>query len=80
VAVVAGLSGHLRPDLVSAIWAVSLEGREGPLRGVMFLDAAGATAFSVFLPEGAQPTAGEAAQFAATRALIDAGPRVCPAG
>jgi hypothetical protein len=46
----------------------------------MFLDAAGATAFSVFLPEGAQPTAGEAAQFAATRALIDAGPRVCPAG
>jgi putative heme iron utilization protein len=74
----AGLGGHLRPDLVSAIYAITLEGREGPMRGVMFLGADGGSAFSVFLPEGQQPLPAEVAQFEKTRALIAALPRACP--
>ncbi len=74
-----GLAGHLRPDLLAGIYAISLAGREGPMRGVMFLDQAGATAFSVFLPEGEQPTTAEIAQFDSTRALIASLPPLCPA-
>lgn len=74
----AGLGGHLRPDLVAAIYAVSLQGREGPMRGVMFLDATGDDAFSVFLPESREPTPAEIAQFEKTRALVAGLPRACP--
>lgn len=74
----AGLGGHLRPDLISAVYAVSLQGREGPLRGVMFLDPKGDGAFSVFLPESREPTAAEIAQFEKTRALVAGMPRLCP--
>lgn len=74
----AGLGGHLRPDRIAAIYAVSLQGREGPMRGVMFLDPAGDDAFSVFLPESRQPTAAELAQFEKTRALIESRARACP--
>jgi hypothetical protein len=74
----AGLGGHLRPDLVSAIYAVSLEGREGPMRGISFLDPNGDSAFSVFLPESLKPTPAEIAQFEKTRAVLAALPRACP--
>jgi putative heme iron utilization protein len=74
----AGLGGHLRPDLIAAIYAVSLEGREGPMRGLSFLDAEGNGAFAVFLPESRKPTAAEVAQFEKTRALLQGLPRACP--
>lgn len=73
----AGLGGHLRPDLVSAIYAISLQGREGPMRGIAFLDARGEDAFHVFLPESRDPTAAEVADFEKTRALIASLPRAC---
>ena len=73
----AGLGGHLRPDLVGAIYAVDLAGAQGPLRGVTFLDAAGEGIFGVYLPEGAEPKPALAAQFEKTRALIAGLPRVC---
>lgn len=75
----AGLGGHLRPDLIAAIYAVSLQAREGQLRGVTFLDANGDNAFNVFLPESNEPTAAEVAQFEKTRALIAGMPRACAA-
>lgn len=74
----AGLGGHLRPDLIAAIYVVSLQTREGPLRGVSFVDAKGDNAFNVFLLENQKPTAAEVAQFARTRALVAGLPRVCP--
>lgn len=73
----AGLGGHLRPDLIAAIYAVSLEGREGPMRGVSFLDAEGNGAFAVFLPESRKPSAAEVAQFDKTRTLMQGLPRAC---
>jgi len=73
----AGLGGHLRPDLVGAIYAVDLVGAEAPLRGVTFLDAAGEGIFGVYLPEGAEPKPALVAQFERTRAVIAALPRVC---
>ena len=73
----AGLGGHLRPDLVGAIYAVDLVGAEAPLRGVTFLDAAGEGIFGVYLPEGAGPKPALVAQFERTRAVIAALPRVC---
>ena len=73
----AGLGGHLRPDLVGAIYAVDLVGAQGPLRGLTFLDAAGDGIFGVYLPEGADPKPALVAQFEKTRALIAALPRVC---
>lgn len=73
----AGLGGHLRPDLIGAIYAVSLQGREGPIRGVTFVDANGENAFNVFLPESQEPTAAEIAQFEKTRALMAGLPRAC---
>lgn len=75
----AGLGGHLRPDLIAAIYVVSVPTREGPLRGVSFIDAKGDNAFNVFLLENQQPTAAEVAQFEKTRALVARLPRVCPA-
>ena len=73
----AGLGGHLRPDLVGAIYAVDLVGAPGPLRGLTFLDAAGEGIFGVYVPEGADPKPALVAQFEKTRAVIAALPRVC---
>ena len=75
----AGMSGHLRPDLVSAIYAVAIPGKDGAkTRGVMFMDGEGKSAFSAFLPsEGAPPTAAQIAQFDATWAAMKAMPAVC---
>jgi len=73
----AGLGGHLRPDLLGAIYAVELAGAPGTLRGVTFLDAAGESLFGVYVPEGADKKPDLVAQFEKTRALIAGLPRVC---
>lgn len=73
----AGLSGHLRPDLLGAIYAVEVAGAQGPLRGISFVDAAGDSAFGVFVPEGSDATSPVIARFEKTRAVIAALPRVC---
>ena len=74
----APLGGHLRPDLYSAIYAVRLEGRDGPVRGVVFLDEAGEGVFGVYLGEG-EAAAARAGQFEQTWALMQSLPRACPA-
>ncbi|MEO8445129.1 MAG: ChuX/HutX family heme-like substrate-binding protein [Gammaproteobacteria bacterium] len=73
----AGLSGHLRPDLVGAIYAVDLPGGQGPLRGVSFVDGSGDSIFGVFVPEGSEATSPVVGQFEKTRSLIAGLPRVC---
>lgn len=73
----AGLGGHLRPDLIGAIYAVDLIGAQGPVRGVTFLDAAGDGIFGVYLPEAAQPSPAADARFDKTKALISSLPRAC---
>lgn len=72
-----GLGGHLRPDLFGAIYAVDIVGAQGPVRGVTFLDAAGDGIFGVYLPEGAEPSAAQLAQFEKTRAVIRSQGRAC---
>jgi putative heme iron utilization protein len=74
------LNGHLRPDLVGAIYAVKLEGGEGPLRGVLFFDQAGQSTFGMFTGEGGNQPPGVAAQFDKTWTLLQSLPRACPAG
>jgi len=74
----AGLGGHLRPDLVGAIYAVELQSAQGPMRGINFVDVAGESLFGVYLPEGAGDKPELVAGFARTRDLIAGLPRVCP--
>jgi putative heme iron utilization protein len=73
------LNGHLRPDQVGAIYAVKLEGGEGPLRAVLFLDPAGESAFGVFTGEGGNQPPAVAAQFEKTWALLKTLTPACPA-
>ncbi len=74
-----GLTGHLRPDLYSSIYAVSRPGKESTLRGLTFFDQAGDSVFSVFVPgEGETPSAAVVRQFEATWALMRALPAICP--
>ncbi|MEZ5562177.1 MAG: ChuX/HutX family heme-like substrate-binding protein [Gammaproteobacteria bacterium] len=73
----AGLGGHLRPDLLGAIYAVNLNGPEGPMRGVTFLDQQGEGVFGVYLPESREPSPALVAQFDRTQALMAAMPRLC---
>lgn len=73
----AGLGGHLRPDLLGAIYAVNLKGPEGPMRGVTFMDQKGEGVFGVYLPESREPSPALVAQFDRTQALMAAMPRVC---
>jgi putative heme iron utilization protein len=75
-----GVTGHLRPDLVAAIYAAELPGREGPERGLLFFDRDGQLAFEVYVPATEQdPKAGVLAQFLATRAALQALPAPhCP--
>jgi putative heme iron utilization protein len=72
------LNGHLRPDLVSAIYALRLEGAEGPLRGILFMDAAGSSVFGVFTGEGPDQPPAVIAQFEQTWKLLESLPRACP--
>lgn len=73
-----GLGGHLRPDLIGAIYAVNLTGREGPMRGLTFVDQKGEGVFGVYLPEGRDPPPALVAQFQRTWDLMAAMPRLCP--
>jgi putative heme utilization carrier protein HutX len=74
------VSGHLRPDLISSIYALQLPAREGFTRGVMFYDGKGENVFGVFVGgEGKEPSAAQLAQFKATWDLIAGMPRVCAA-
>ena len=76
------LGGHLRPDLISAIYAIDIAGGEGPVRGVAFLAANGASSFSVFVPpaEGEDKAPSPAnAHFDKTRALMASMPALCAA-
>ena len=74
-----GMSGHLRPDLVSAIYAVSLPGKDETLRGVLFYDQAGEIAFGVYVPgEGDTPPDSLISSFEATQASIQNLPSICP--
>ena len=73
-----GLSGHLRPDLVAAIYAIELPGRNGPEYGIAFADAAGSVAFAVYVPAGDEFTPEGLKAWQATRALIAARPPLCP--
>jgi putative heme iron utilization protein len=75
-----GVSGHLRPDLISAIFAIDYAGHEGRMRGVVFLDAGGESILSVFVPnphDKDSPPSPANAQFEQTRALLESLPRIC---
>jgi putative heme utilization carrier protein HutX len=75
-----GLSGHLRPDQVSAIYAVNLPGRERDERGVLFFDAVGEVLFAVYVPaEHATPGDDVIKAFEATRLLMQEMRPSCPA-
>jgi putative heme utilization carrier protein HutX len=74
-----GLGGHLRPDLYSAIYVLSIPGKGGGLRGVSFLSAEGEAVFGVYVPgEGQEASESVVRQFEATRALIRSLPALCP--
>lgn len=75
------LRGHLRPDLYTSIYAVSLPGKDGAMvRGVLFYDASGASVFGAFISgEGPAPTRTDLKNFGALMALIRSRPPVCPA-
>jgi putative heme iron utilization protein len=73
-----GLAGHLRPDLLSAIYALALPTKEGMARGLMFFGEQGESVFGVFVPgEGGKPTARQLADFDATWALLKSLPAIC---
>ena len=77
-----GLSGHLRPDLVTAIYAVDLPTRAAnlPLRGILFFDGAGDTVFGVYAAgegEGQPAPPALVAQYEKTRALVKSMPKLC---
>ncbi len=74
-----GLAGHLRPDLVSAIYAVRLPGRSGDDHGVIFYDSVGEPAFGVYVPsEYARPDAVGMQRFEDTRLRMQSMPSACP--
>jgi len=73
-----GLSGHLRPDLVSAIYAVKLPGRGGDEHGVIFYDSAGDAAFGVYVPsEYVQSGTEGTRHFGDVRSRMQSMPAVC---
>lgn len=73
-----GVSGHLRPDLLSAIYVVQLPSREATVRGVLFYDENGEAAFAVYAAgEEGEPPASLIKQYEATAAEIRKLPVVC---
>jgi putative heme iron utilization protein len=74
----APFTGHLRPDLLSAIHLVAIPGREGLVRGAFFYDADGSHVFGAFIGgEGTEPSAQQVAAFEKTWALVKSLPRRC---
>jgi putative heme iron utilization protein len=75
----AGMSGQLRPDLLSAIYVVAIPGKESVLRGVLFYDKEGSGVFAVFVPgEGGKPSDTLIRQFEDTFAEVRTLPEKCP--
>ncbi|MCU0760476.1 MAG: hypothetical protein MUF07_14945 [Steroidobacteraceae bacterium] len=72
------LSGHLRPDLVTAIQSVEMPGEEGFVRGVFFYDESGESLLGVFVPPAEKPPAAQVAAFEKTRSLLRSLPARCP--
>lgn len=76
----AGLGGHLRPDLITAIYGFALPTKDGATRGVMFFGDNADSVYGVFVAsEGRQPTADEMAKFQATWDLLKSLPPLCAA-
>ncbi|MCC7198452.1 MAG: hypothetical protein IT483_02960 [Gammaproteobacteria bacterium] len=68
-----GVAGHLRPDLVITIAAVSRHVRGKEQHGIAFFDAAGAEVFGVYVPgEGEDVDQKVKAQYLATRERLRA--------
>jgi putative heme iron utilization protein len=74
----AALSGHLRPDLFTAIHAIQAPGAEGFMRGVFFYDDSGESVLGVFVPPAEAPPAAQVAAFDKTLALLKTLPPRCP--
>ena len=73
-----GITGHLRPDLYSAIYATSLPGRDRVEHGVLFFDPAGQLIFGVYVPnEHAAEDARVLEAFEATKDVLRSLPRPC---
>lgn len=74
-----GFSGHLRPDLVTAIYAFVLPGEGGvPVRSLFFYGAEGDSDFGVVLAAGTdESTAENRAAFEEIWSLIEASSRPC---
>jgi hypothetical protein len=73
------LAGHLRPDLLGAIYAVELAGADAPVQGVIFLDQQGQGVFGVYVPaEGGKPAPETMADFRRTRDLMSRLAPLCP--
>lgn len=79
---VEALRGHVRADLLSAIYALELPGLEGKIiRGILFYGQEGASDFGVFISgEGPDPSAEDIATFEAIKEMMAAKPAMCPAG
>ena len=80
-----GVTGHLRPDLIGAVYATSLPGRGRIEHGVLFLSPEGAVSFGVYVPnDHGEEDPSVAAAFDRTRAAIAEMAPVCagdrPAG
>ncbi len=78
-----GLSGHLRPDLYSAIYSIAIPGRvpNSVSRGIMFIDRESGDAAFMIAPglvrEGTTPPPAVLAQFDKVTATIKASGPVC---
>lgn len=76
-----GITGHLRPDVYSAIYATSLPGRDRVEHGILFFDPTGLLIFGVYVPnEHAAEDSRVLEAFRATVAVIGALPPLCPKG
>jgi putative heme iron utilization protein len=73
------LSGHLRPDLFTAIHAIQAPGPEGFMRGLFFFDGSGESVLGVFVPPAANPPPAQVAAFDKTLALLKTLPARCAA-
>lgn len=72
----APLSGHLRGDLITSIYAFETAQRGETVRGVMFYGPTGESMFGAIVRDES-PEAQKAA-FAKTRALMETLPKACP--
>lgn len=74
-----GLSGHLRPDLIAALYVTELPGRGRTEYGVQFIDTEGRVAFGVYVPNEQAAAGNETMDaFQATRRLVKKLSRPCP--